>query len=593
VGREQAEITQWCLFTGLVSVGGFTEQNGYMDMLRKYQREENCDGSAAEHQADVLDVLGVEAAPLDSRDETVSGRSNRAAPSEATIAKFPRPQAAASGSRDLLDTYFRNMGTGELLSREQELALAKRIDEAQQALLGGLCRIPMFVARVGTWARELDEERIRLDYLVEASTFHDEQDASQDPLPDIAPRIQNVATLADDVARLAQRRIAALSRGKELSRRDRAQLDDLLSRAAVEIIGLHLQSDRVPELMAVFQAETRRLRQTEQELEQLAERCGVARQDLAERHYGRELDPHWIGEMASLPDVAWHALTQDHVGRLAELGAEFAAIAQRTGLPISELHRAIAEVSQEWRELKRLREDMVRAHLRLVIAIAKKYRTYSSLDLLDLIQEGNLGLMRAVERYNHRRGVKVATYSVWWIRQAITRAMADQGQTIRVPVHMANTAKKVQREKRKLYRQLGREPAADEIAARSGIPIGHVERALVLVQQPASLDVPVGDDGDVTLAHLIEAPDSVDPHVAAEAAGLEKCVAEALADLTPREERIMRMRFGIGCASAHTLEEIGKTIGVTSERIRQIEAKVLRKLRESPRADTLLTFTES
>jgi RNA polymerase primary sigma factor len=283
---------------------------------------------------------------------------------------------------------------------------------------------------------------------------------------------------------------------------------------------------------------------------------------------------------------------REHAEALAELRADFEALALRVGLPLAELRVALTDIHQARRELKRLREEMVRAHLRLVVAIAKKYRGRSSLDFSDLIQEGNLGLMRAVEKFNYRHGVKLSTYAVWWIRQSITRAMADQGRMIRVPVHMAQTARQVHRERSKLHQQHGREPGADEIAARSGIARAHVEQALSLVQDPTSLDVPVGEDGDATLADLLEAPDAVNPHAAAEASLLRDCVAEVLAQLSPREERILRMRFGIGMAD-HTLEQVGKTFGVTRERIRQIEAKALQKLGHPARAAKLVSFLES
>jgi RNA polymerase primary sigma factor len=226
-----------------------------------------------------------------------------------------------------------------------------------------------------------------------------------------------------------------------------------------------------------------------------------------------------------------------------------------------------------------------------VVAIAKKYRGRSSLDFSDLIQEGNLGLMRAVEKFNYRHGVKLSTYAVWWIRQSITRAMADQGRMIRVPVHMTQTARQVQRERIKLRRRNGHEPGVEEIAANSGIGKAQIEQALSLVPEPTSLDLPVGEDGDATLADLLEAPDAVNPHAAAEASLLRDCVAEALAQLTPREERILRMRFGIGMAD-HTLEQVGKTFGVTRERIRQIEAKALQKLGHPARAAKLVSFLE-
>jgi len=531
---------------------------------------------------------------MDSRHEIGSDRFGGALLVEASVSRSERPQPPASGEDTLkaskpdqpnrvsasvdarrndaglspnsLDTYLRQMGEEDQLSREEELALAKRIDEAQLALLDNLCRIPMIVERIGAWIRDVDLGHLRLDQLVNVSPSDNEPDAAES-LPanhgdgpgmrgaasDISPRMESVATLAGEIVVLARKRIDMLSHGKELSKRDRKKLDDLLSRVAAEIGELDLRSDRIAELAADFEAEARNLHRTERELSQLA---------------------------------------KNNASLIADLSEKLAAIARRVGLPIGEFRHATGEVGKARRKLNRLREEMVRGHLRLVVAIAKKYRAYSSLDLLDLIQEGNLGLIHAIEKYDHRRGVKVSTYAVWWIRQSITRAMADQGRMIRVPAHMATTARQVQRERRKLFRQDGRDPSADEIAAHSGISVGQVERALALVQEPASLDVPIGEEGDATLGDMIKATDAVDPHTAAETGALGECVADALAELTPREESIMRMRFGIGCASDHTLEEIGKTFGVTRERIRQIEAKALRKMRESAGADRLLAFAE-
>lgn len=579
-----------------------------MDSMRNYQFEVEYDGSAVERPADVAAFRRAKVAGIDSGHELHSDRLEPGVP-------MRRDGAAATGSianqvddaprsRDPLDAYFRNLDNAKLLSRGEELALAKRIDEAQRALLICLCRIPLIVERVGAWGDELREGRLRLSYLLDAVPS-DELEASEDDLlgddgsldvsgeaVDLIARMELVAALSPEIAGLVRKRITALARGNELSKRERRRLDKLLSRAVAEIAGLHFQQDRISDLVAEVDTEAQSLRSTERELLRLAEGCGIARAEVIDRLFGRELDPDWIGEATPLSDRGWCALMQTHAQRLAELRADFEAVARRLGLPLSELRLALTVVYQARREQKRLREEMVRAHLRLVVAIAKKYRDHSSLELSDLIQEGNLGLMRAVEKYNYRRGVKLSTYAGWWIRQSITRAMADQGRMIRVPGHMAQTARKVHRERSKLHQQHGREPEADEIAARSGIAKAQVEQALSLVQDPTSLDIPIGEDGDATLADLIEASDAVNPHTAVEAAALRDCVAEVLAELTPREERILRMRFGIGMPD-HTLGQVGRTFGVTRERIRQIEAKALQKLNDPTRAHKLLTFTGS
>jgi RNA polymerase primary sigma factor len=346
-------------------------------------------------------------------------------------------------------------------------------------------------------------------------------------------------------------------------------------------------------LVAELEHEQRQLRHIERELMLLGERCGIARNDLLERYLGRELDSSWLSDMTSLSDQAWRRFTRHHASRITELRGEALGLAQRVGLPIGQFRSAVALVSQARRELTKAREDMVKAHLRLVISIAVKYRGKSSLDLLDLIQEGNLGLMHAVEKYDYRRGVKVATYAVWWIRQAITRAIANQGRTIRIPVHMTQMTSKVLRGRRELYQKQGRDPSVDEIAAGTGIPATHVRKVISLVQEPTSLDAPIGEDGDATLGDLIEASDAVSPLAALEASALREHVAEALAGLTPREQSVVRMRFGIGGTAEHTLEEVGKTFGVTRERIRQIERKALQKIRRLDHARKLLTFAES
>jgi RNA polymerase primary sigma factor len=469
-------------------------------------------------------------------------------------------------SRDLVDTYFRQMGSAELLTREEELTLAKRIEAAQLAVLKSLCRVPLLVARIASWAAAFRAGTLRLGEVIDVSMSVDEVarhdpsapggDACEAEDTDVAAereatlsaettvRLDRVCVLASEMDGLRAKRAAAAGRGRDLSKRDRAHLQDLLTSLAGEMESLWLNPERISDLIA----------------------------ELEREH---------------------HELVRIERGRAADASERAAAVSLRVGLPIADFRSAVAELGQARRTLVRAREEMVKAHLRLVVAIAKKYRGRSSLDLLDLIQEGNMGLMHAVEKFNHRRGVKVSTYAVWWIRQSIARAIADQSRTIRIPVHMTEIAGKVLRERRKLYQKQGREAKAAEIAACTGIAVARVEQVLSLVQEPTSLDLPVGEEGDATLGDLIAAPDAIDPHAAAEASALTGFVAEALAELSPREQRILRMRFGLGGESDHTLEEVGKVFGVTRERIRQIEAKALEKLRDPARARKLITFAEA
>jgi RNA polymerase primary sigma factor len=536
------------------------------------------------------------------------------------------PRREASFSRDLMDTYFRQMGNAELLSREQEIALAKRIEAAQIEVQKSLCRVPMLIARIQAWGGELRLGSRRVGNLLDLSMHYAQ--AAQDvhatvmnrPAPggrfevsreapsvseddgateqeaclraEIEARLQDMTALAAEIAVLSRKRVAAAMRGRELSKRDRGRLDQLLSQFASETESLWLHPERIMELVRDLEREQLIVRELDRELLQLASGCAVGRRDMLGCYFGHEHDPDpaWAGVGTTKRN--WRQLAKRHSSRLQELRQELAAAAQRAGLPVSDLRRAGTQVDCARRALTARREEMVKAHLRLVVAIAKKYRRNSSLDLLDLIQEGNMGLMHAVEKFNHRRGVKVSTYAVWWIRQSIARAIADQGRTIRIPVHMTEMAGKVLRERRRFRQQEGREAAASEISSRTGIPVGRVEQVLSLVQEPTSLDLPIGEDGDATLGDLIEAKDIISPQAAAEASALATSVNEALAKLTPREQRILRMRFGIDGAGDHTLEEVGQVFGVTRERIRQIEAKALEKLRDPALSQKLSTFAE-
>jgi RNA polymerase primary sigma factor len=479
--------------------------------------------------------------------------------------------AEASFSPNPVSLYLRQMRDAEILSREDELALAKRIEAAQETLRGGLCRIPFIVEIIGRWAEDVMAGQLPLAEFVDLSmpielpgAVGGPPEATDPEAPAsraagqmliFGPHLGRLAALVQEIRSLSQKRLLARARGRDIAKPARSRLQTILATFAREMGALQLQPDRVSALIEEVERAGQSARRIEQQLARLA---------------GQDLDDD----------------------RIIQLRGELDALVKRVGLPIADFARAAAEVRHARRGLEAAREEMMRAHLRLVVWVAKRFRRKSSLELLDLIQEGNIGLMRAIEKFNYRRGVKVATYAVWWIRQAIARAIADQGQTIRIPVHMTETAAKVMHERRKLYQKEGRVPGASEIAARSGVPLPRVEQILSLVQQPTSLDLPVGEDGDATLGDLIEATDALDPHAVVEASALQRTIAEALAELTPREQRILRLRFGIGGTDDRTLAEIGEELGVTRERIRQIEAKALEKLRNPRRARKLATFVE-